>query len=137
VPEAEALQGSRALLVYQLDVEPRPERLYRSDLRVPYGRYRAGRVYRFTADVIPAYVIPSADRSGFCVSFATPGEESLADAEGETRFLIDIDGTAMSRHTTGRPGLTRDAYAPRLFYQGALAEGADRPCRFDSRGNLP
>lgn len=136
LPADDDLHAFRGLTVLNTTVEPRPATLRDSPLTVPYGRYRAGVTYRFTVEMVPFYLIPSRDRSGFCMSFANGEEEEMAQSNRPTRFRVSIGGTSADLDLTGKALLTSQAYTLRDFYAGALAAGAHRPCRFDSAGNL-
>lgn len=132
----ESLRAFRGLTVLNTVVEPRPAPARDSPLPVPYGRYEAGITYRFTVEMVPFYLIPSRDRSGYCISFSGAQEEQLAQSEREAKFLISVGGTSADLYLTGKSPVTSQAYRLRDFYDGAIAEGARRPCNFDNEGNL-
>lgn len=136
LPSDDSFRSFRGLTILNTAVEPRPARLGDSPLGLPYGRYDAGTTYRFTVEMVPFYLIPSRDRSAYCISFASAEEEQLAQSARETMFLVSIDGTSADFYLTGKSPLTLHAYNLRDFYEGAVAEGARRPCNFDSEGNL-
>ena len=132
----ESIREFRGMTILNSTVEPRPRALSNSPLPVPYGRYQAGVTYHFTFETVPFYLIPSRDRSGFCMSFSNANEEQLAQSEREEKFLISVSGTSADLDLTGSSPLTSQAYRLRDFYVGAVAEGARRPCHFDNQGNL-
>jgi hypothetical protein len=136
LPADEALRSFRGLTLLKITVEPPPASLRDSPLPVPFGRYDANKTYRFTVEMIPFYLIPGRDRSGFCLSFADAAEERLAISDLETGFRIHIDGTSADEYLGGRSPLARHTYNLKRFYDGAVAEGARRPCVFDREGNL-
>lgn len=132
----ESIREFRGMTILNTSVEPRPRPLSNSPLPVPYGRYKAGITYHFTFETVPFYLIPSRDRSGFCMSFSNAVEKQLALSEETTKFLVSVGGTSADLDLTGKSPLTRHAYRLRDFYEGAVAEGARRPCHFDNQGNL-
>lgn len=132
----ESLREFRGLTVLNTVVEPRPAPARDSPLAMPYGRYEAGITYRLTVETVPFYLIPSRDRSGYCISFSSAQEEQLAQSEREAKFLISVGGTSADLYLTGKSPVTSQAYRLRDFYDGAVAEGARRPCNFDNEGNL-
>ena len=131
-----SLRDFRGLTILNTTVEPRPARADASLLTVPYGRYEKEITYQFTVEMIPFYLIPSRDRSGYCNSFASAEEENLAQSDRQERFLISVGGTSADMDLTGKSPLTSHAYKLKDFYDGAVAEGAQRPCRFDNHGNI-
>jgi len=136
LPADEALRAFRGFTVLNIKVEPSPSSLRDSPLTVPFGRYEANGAYRFTAEMIPIYLIPSRNRSGFCISFSNVEEERLAVSDLETYFRIHIDGTSADEYLGGKSPLTRQSYNLKRYYDAAVAEGGQRPCVFDHEGNL-
>jgi hypothetical protein len=132
----ESIRDFRGMTILNTTVEPRPRPLSNSPLPVPYGRYKGGITYHFTFETVPFYLIPSRDRSGFCMSFSNAEEEQLAQSEREEKFLISVGGTSADLYLTGKSPVTSRAYKLRDFYDGAVAEGARRPCKWDNEGNL-
>ncbi len=127
-PIGPQFQGARVLRAFRMTVEPAPEPLRNSPLRPPYGRYRAGQVYRFTADMLPSFYFPSAGGGGPCIVFTSPIEKIASTAEGEVRFQFHISGTSLD--PLFGSAITGQAYSLKSFYDTAVKEGAREPCRF-------
>jgi hypothetical protein len=127
-PAEQALSAFRGLTVIDTVVEPKPS--VSGGTRLPLARYDAGITYHFQVDMVPFYLIPTNDGSGYCISLVSEDEKLAAESESETRFRISVGGTSADMYLTGSAPLTGRPYKLRSFYDGALAEGAGRPCDF-------
>jgi hypothetical protein len=82
-------------------------------------RYQAGKVYRFTADLLPPFIVTTADGARTCI-----GKPSAADLEAFEEFLrrttpgpyrVTVSGTQYS-------GLTSNHYSAASFYESAVKD---------------
>jgi hypothetical protein len=136
----EWLPSFRGLTLLNASAEPQPGLDHASHglLSAPAGnRYDPNVTYRFAVDLVPFYLIPGQDRSGFCMFFVNTEEEHSAASQLETKFRIHIDATNADQYVGAKTLLTSHFYNLRHFFDAAVKEGAQRPCIWDRNGNLP
>lgn len=84
-------------------------------------KYERGKLYTFIVDMIPYFLMQNADKTTFCILKPPPEytqEFQKLTRHGEkVRYMIRVSGTNFS-------GLTANSYNPKLFYDGAVKEGA-------------
>jgi len=103
------------------------EPLTREIAHVPTAtrRYVQGTVYGVTIDLIPDFLVLSADRSKVCVNpYAISPEilQKLLTTDSDTTYLITVSGTNYRVPTQNR-------YSLKAFYDSALQAGAST-CRY-------
>jgi hypothetical protein len=96
-------------------------------------RYVQGTVYTITMDLIPDFLVLSADRSKVCINpYATSTDtvQKLLTTDSDTTYLITVAGTNYRVPTQNR-------YSLKTFYDSALQAGAS-PCQYrDGRIAFP
>ena len=88
-------------------------------------RYVQGTVYSITVDLLPDFLVLSADRGNVCISrYAISPDvlQKLLTTGSDTAYLITISGTNFR-------GPTRNRYNLKTFYDDALQSGGS-PCQF-------
>jgi hypothetical protein len=131
--------GALGMRVHKGFVEPEPDGAQKSSQWLFGGRgtFKAGVVYNFSVDLLPAYIFFNEQKGSFCMQ-TKPYIQSggLAGAAGHTglrerferevmndtkiRYRISISGIDLD----GQPVLTERAYAPNSWYQSYRREGA-------------
>ncbi len=84
-------------------------------------RYEQGKVYNFTTDLIPDFLIQNATKTKLYIQKPfkehAAGFDKLIETGGNLHYKISVSGTKYQ-------GLTRNAYNPKTFYESARKEGA-------------
>lgn len=84
-------------------------------------KYEQGKIYNFTVDMIPNFVMQNVDKTKSCIR-KLPVEykdafQKLIQNDEAVRFAIRVSGTEYS-------GVTNNTYSLKLFYDNAIKEGA-------------
>lgn len=84
-------------------------------------KYEQGKIYNFTVDMIPDFVMQNVDKTKSCIR-KQPVEfkdafQKLIQNDETVRFTIRVSGTEYS-------GVTNNTYSLKLFYDNAIKEGA-------------
>lgn len=84
-------------------------------------KYEQGKIYNFTVDMIPNFVMQNVDKTKSCIR-KLPVEykdafQKLIQNDEAVRFTIRVSGTEYS-------GVTNNTYSLKLFYDNAIKEGA-------------
>ena len=82
-------------------------------------RYEKGKLYDFTVDMLPSFVVPSRDKAGQCITLPpeyTDAFQELIRSSERVHFNITVSGTRFR-------GITTNTYNLKEFYDSAIKEG--------------
>jgi hypothetical protein len=122
--------GALGMRLLKGTVEPMPAGLSNATQFLMGGRaeFRAGTLYRFTADLVPNYALFDEQKKRFCLqsnAYSQPGLRERFDRElaGEQRlrYRISFAGADLDGRT---PALTEHTYVPNHWRLGFKREGA-------------
>jgi len=131
-PESINTVGASALSmrVHRATVDPLPDGMENQDQLFFGARatFKPGRVYNFTVDLIPNFVIYTDHKKGFCIQRKAYSQQGNRDrferqvtSRLKLRYRFTLTGTDLDRP---QPSLTQNTYVPLVWYQSYLKEGA-------------
>jgi hypothetical protein len=122
--------GALSMRVHKGSVEPSPDGLPQSNQWLMGGRgiFKSDTVYHFTVDLIPNYAVFNERKKAFCLQTKSYSQQGIRPrferevmGEAKIRYRITVSGADLDGR---QPALTENAYAPLVWYQGFLKEGA-------------